>query len=70
MGTQMISALIVCAALSVVDGDTIKCDGQNMRLLGEGVVNVRGVDTPEVGRGAKCSKERRWRNWLSSGCRR
>ena len=37
----MISALIVCAALSVVDGDTIKCDGQNMLLLGGGVVNVR-----------------------------
>ncbi|CCF21851.1 conserved exported protein of unknown function [Pseudorhizobium banfieldiae] len=59
MGTVMVSALIVCAALSVVDGDTIKCDGQNMRLLGEGVVNVRGVDTPEIGRGAKCQKERK-----------
>lgn len=49
-------AMIVCAALSVVDGDTIKCDGQNMRLLGEGVVNVRGIDTPELGR-AHCNKE-------------
>ncbi len=29
----MISALIVCAALSVVDGGTIKCDEQNMLLL-------------------------------------
>lgn len=54
----MLSALIVCAALSVVDGDTIKCDGQNMRLLGEGVVNVRGIDTPEL-RTWKCQKERK-----------
>lgn len=52
-------AMIVCASLSVVDGDTIKCNGQNMRLLGEGVVNVRGIDTPELGRDAKCNKERR-----------
>lgn len=55
----MISALIICAALSVVDGDTLKCDGQNLRLLGEGVVNVRGVDTPEIGSHAKCDKERK-----------
>ncbi|MFA7416149.1 MAG: thermonuclease family protein [Rhizobium sp.] len=53
------SALIICTSLAVVDGDTIKCDGQNMRLLGEGVVNVRGIDTPEIGRGAKCDKERK-----------
>lgn len=31
----MIAGLIICASLSVVDGDTVKCDGQNMRLLGE-----------------------------------
>jgi hypothetical protein len=28
---------ISCASLIVIDGDTIKCDGQNMRLLGGGV---------------------------------
>lgn len=50
--------LIVCSALSVVDGDTIKCDGQNMRLLGEGIVDVRGIDTPEL-RTWKCEKERK-----------
>lgn len=50
--------LIVCSALSVVDGDTIKCDGQNMRLLGEGIVDVRGIDTPEL-REWKCEKERK-----------
>lgn len=33
--------------------------GQNMRLLGEGVGNVRGVDTPEIGSHAKCGKERK-----------
>lgn len=51
-------ALIVCASLSVVDGDTIKCDGQNMRLLGGGIVDVRGIDTPEL-RTWKCEKERK-----------
>ena len=31
-----------CASLVVIDGDTIKCDGQNMRLLGGGgAVQVR-----------------------------
>lgn len=54
----MISALIVCASLTVVDGDTIKCDGQNMRLLGGGIVDVRGIDTPEL-RSWKCQKERK-----------
>ncbi|MBY5410217.1 thermonuclease family protein [Rhizobium leguminosarum] len=47
------------AALTVVDGDTDKCDGQNMRLLGEGVPFVSGIDTPEIGSHAKCMKERK-----------
>lgn len=51
----MLSTIIICASLSVVDGDTIKCEGQNMRLLGEGFVNLRGVDAQEIGRSAKCS---------------
>jgi len=55
----MIAGLIICAALTVVDGDTVKCDGQNMRLLGEGVPFVSGIDTPEIGSHAKCSKERK-----------
>lgn len=55
----MIAELIVCASLSAVDGDTIKCDGQNMRLLGEGVPYVSGIDTPEIGSHAKCMKERK-----------
>ncbi|MBY3369384.1 thermonuclease family protein [Rhizobium laguerreae] len=55
----MIAGLIICASLTVVDGDTIKCDGQNMRLLGEGVPFVSGIDTPEIGSHARCMKERR-----------
>lgn len=31
----MIAGLIICASLTAVDGDTVKCDGQNMRLLGK-----------------------------------
>ncbi|CDZ67973.1 Micrococcal nuclease-like nuclease [Neorhizobium galegae bv. orientalis] len=55
----MIGAIIICASLTAVDGDTVKCDGQNMRLLGQGVVDVRGIDTPEIGSHAKCEKERK-----------
>ncbi|ANL52878.1 thermonuclease family protein [Rhizobium phaseoli] len=55
----MIAELIVCASLIAVDGDTVKCDGQNMRLLGEGVPFVSGIDTPEIGSHAKCIKERK-----------
>ncbi|MBY3086048.1 thermonuclease family protein [Rhizobium laguerreae] len=55
----MIAGLVICASLTVVDGDTVKCDGQNMRLLGEGVPFVSGIDTPEIGSHAKCIKERK-----------
>ncbi|MBY3223738.1 thermonuclease family protein [Rhizobium laguerreae] len=55
----MIAGLIICSSLTVVDGDTVKCDGQNMRLLGEGVPFVSGIDTPEIGSHAKCIKERK-----------
>ncbi|PCD66834.1 thermonuclease family protein [Rhizobium phaseoli] len=55
----MIAGLILCASLTAVDGDTVKCDGQNMRLLGEGVPFVSGIDTPEIGSHAKCFKERK-----------
>jgi endonuclease YncB( thermonuclease family) len=49
---------IACASLIVIDGDTIKCDGQNMRLLGGGVPFKSGVDAPEMGSRAKCEAER------------
>ncbi|QIO42915.1 thermonuclease family protein [Rhizobium leguminosarum bv. trifolii] len=55
----VIAGVIICASLTVVDGDTVKCDGQNMRLLGEGVPFVSGIDTPEIGSHAKCIKERK-----------
>lgn len=54
----MIATLIVCATLTVSDGDTLKCDGQLLRLLGEGTPHVVGIDTPEL-RTWKCEKERR-----------
>lgn len=49
---------VACASLIVIDGDTIKCDGQNMRLLGGGVPFKSGVDAPEMGSRAKCDYER------------
>lgn len=49
---------VSCASLVVIDGDTIKCDGQNMRLLGGGVPFKSGVDAPEMGSRAKCDYER------------
>ena len=51
-------AYIACADLRIVDGDTIKCGGQNMRMLGDGEPYVSGVDAPEIGR-AKCDQERK-----------
>ncbi|OWV72190.1 nuclease [Rhizobium sp. R634] len=55
----MIAGLIICSSLTAVDGDTVRCNGQLMRLLGEGVPYVSGIDTPEIGSHAKCPKERK-----------
>lgn len=52
------ATLLACISLTVVDGDTIKCDGQNMRLIGDGAPYVSGIDTPETGGRAKCQRER------------
>jgi micrococcal nuclease len=49
--------LVVCATLLAVDGDTVKCDGQNLRDMGDGAPFVSGYDTPEIGRNAKCPSE-------------
>ena len=49
--------LIVCASLAAIDGDTLCCDGQRMRILGDGAPYVSGVDAPEVGRRADCPAE-------------
>jgi micrococcal nuclease len=52
----MLGTLLVCATLIAVDGDTIKCNGVNMRDLGDGAPNVSGYDTPETHR-PKCDRE-------------
>lgn len=53
----MALALITCLSLTAVDGDTIKCDGELMRLLGDGVPHVVGIDTAEL-RTYKCASEK------------
>ena len=53
----MLKALIYCAIFSAVDGDTIKCDGELMRILGDGQPHVWGVDTAEL-RTYECLKEK------------
>lgn len=55
----MIAAVLMCASLTAIDGDTVRCDGQLMRLLGGGVPFQWGIDTPEIGSHAKCIKERK-----------
>ena len=51
------AAGVECLSLSAVDGDTIKCNGQNMRIMGPGVPFKSGIDTPEI-RNAKCAREK------------
>lgn len=48
--------VITCGSLTAVDGDTIKCGGQNMRDMGDRKPNVSGYDTPETYR-PKCQQE-------------
>ena len=48
--------LLACALITVLDGDTVKCDGQSVRLLGDGAPNKSGFDTPETYR-PKCQQE-------------
>ena len=54
---SLAAAIIACSALVAVDGDTIKCDGVRMRLIGDGEPFVSGFDTPEIGK-AKCPEEK------------
>ncbi|WP_297833934.1 thermonuclease family protein [uncultured Roseibium sp.] len=51
-----ISTILNCSQLLAVDGDTIKCDGENMRDMGDGKPFVSGYDTPEIRR-PKCQQE-------------
>lgn len=48
--------VIACASLVAVDGDTIRCNGKSMRLLGDGEPFVSGIDTPELA--GNCLAER------------
>lgn len=56
MITFAAAAILSCLSLSAVDGDTIKCDGENMRIMGSGTPNGSGVDTPEI-YNPKCRQE-------------
>lgn len=49
--------LLISASLFAVDGDSIKCDGMNMRLLGNGIPFVSGIDALEI-RGTRCEQDR------------
>lgn len=49
--------ILLCASLMAVDGDTVKCDGKNLRPMGDGAPNISGFDTPELSRWAECDQE-------------
>lgn len=51
------AAVLSCTSLEAVDGDTIRCGTERMRLLGDGIPGKSGIDTPEIGN-AKCPRER------------
>lgn len=53
----MIGELILCASLTAVDGDTVRCDGELLRLLGSGTPHVSGFDTGEL-RTYRCKAEK------------
>ena len=53
---MLIAGFIVCVSLTAIDGDTIRCNSENMRIMGAGRPFVAGVDTPEL-RG-KCATEK------------
>lgn len=52
--------LLHCETLSAIDGDSIRCNGENMRDMGDGAPHVSGYDTPEIGGqpGPQCRAER------------
>lgn len=51
--------ILTCAVLLAVDGDTVKCDGVNLRPMGAGAPFVSGFDAPELGWRAECPEEHR-----------
>ena len=50
-------SLIFCVSLTAVDGDTVRCDGELLRLLGPGQPYVSGFDTPELYGPKDCPEE-------------
>lgn len=48
--------LILCASLMAYDGDDVRCDGENLRIVGDGIPNVITVDAPEL-QGRECQAE-------------
>lgn len=49
---------LACLELYATDGDSITCDGTNMRDMGDGAPDVSGYDTPETRQGRyKCEQE-------------
>jgi hypothetical protein len=44
--TVLAATIVSCLSLSAVDGDTIKCNGQNMRIMGHGKPFEFGVECP------------------------
>lgn len=57
MASLSTATLVVCATLSVYDGDTFTCNSDSMRPMGDGAPDVSGFDTPEIGHRAKCKRE-------------
>lgn len=50
------ATLFLCAQLVAIDGDSIRCNGENMRDMGDGAPHVSGYDTPEIWK-RKCQAE-------------
>lgn len=55
----MAYALLLCASLMAVDGDTIRCNGERMRDIGDGRPFVSGFDAPELSK-PRCAQELAW----------
>ena len=49
--------ILACALIAVVDGDTVKCDGESLRLIGDGEPHKLAFDTPETYQ-PDCEEER------------
>lgn len=53
--------LLSCKTLTAIDGDSIRCNGENMRMMVSNTPQTAGYDTPEIGNGrsgSKCKAER------------